>query len=347
MTRRALPLVIAAATAAALAARPAAAAPPVRLVYARGPGAETCPDEGRLREAIAARVGYDPFFPVADLTVSVEVKRDAGELDGRIVLLAAGREKGSQIIRAARGITGHGECESLLDSIALAVSVALEGLAPRAAEEPTPHEPPPSAKEAEALPAAPPPPPSSAMAAIPAAAPSEAPSRRERLSLAVAPGLRASYGAWPVVAFAPDLAVEATLAWLGLGVEGRFDLPASVVVGGPDEQASVERLSGSIVPCAHFRSLRGCAIATLGETWARGGADIANASTATALYAAFGGRAGVEVTLSSRLRLLGTIDLVGVATPTTVQVGQGSTATSTRSGPVDGSLGIALLASIF
>jgi hypothetical protein len=45
------------------ASRWAYATPSARLVYSRGHGAESCPDEHALREAVAARVGYDPFFP--------------------------------------------------------------------------------------------------------------------------------------------------------------------------------------------------------------------------------------------------------------------------------------------
>lgn len=35
------------------------ASPSSRLVYVRGRGAETCPDEAALRAAVAARLGYD------------------------------------------------------------------------------------------------------------------------------------------------------------------------------------------------------------------------------------------------------------------------------------------------
>jgi hypothetical protein len=32
-----------------------------------------CPDEPALRKAVAARVGYDPFFPWAEQTVVVQI----------------------------------------------------------------------------------------------------------------------------------------------------------------------------------------------------------------------------------------------------------------------------------
>ncbi|MEO6602920.1 MAG: hypothetical protein ABIQ16_23750, partial [Polyangiaceae bacterium] len=43
--------------------------PTSRLVYARGPGAEQCPEQSVVRAAVASRLGYDPFFPSSDKTI--------------------------------------------------------------------------------------------------------------------------------------------------------------------------------------------------------------------------------------------------------------------------------------
>jgi hypothetical protein len=43
--------------------------PTSRLVYERGPGVEHCPDQAAIREAVASRLGYDPFFPSSDKTI--------------------------------------------------------------------------------------------------------------------------------------------------------------------------------------------------------------------------------------------------------------------------------------
>lgn len=53
----------------------AGANPSGRLVYARGPGADSCPDEETVRSSVAARLGYDPFFAWARTPVVVEVLR--------------------------------------------------------------------------------------------------------------------------------------------------------------------------------------------------------------------------------------------------------------------------------
>ncbi len=60
-----------------LSAGRAAAAPTGRLVYSRAPGAESCADEATLRRSVAARVGYDPFFPWAKRTVVANLARQS------------------------------------------------------------------------------------------------------------------------------------------------------------------------------------------------------------------------------------------------------------------------------
>src|SRR4051794_27128190 len=59
----------------------ARATPSAKLVYVRGSGATTCPDETELRRAVATRLGYDPFFPAASKTVIAQVSR-AGTVTG-------------------------------------------------------------------------------------------------------------------------------------------------------------------------------------------------------------------------------------------------------------------------
>jgi hypothetical protein len=149
-----------------------------------------------------------------------------------------------------------------------------------------------------------------------------------------------SIGAWPDVAFAPDLLAELRYGPVGFGLEGRYELPVSVDA----DQASVVRGTGSALPCVHFGWFVPCGIVALGETSASGATRVPGRKTRTALYAAFGGRLGVDVKLVSRFHLLGTLDIVGIATPISVGVASNP---AVNSGPVEGSAGIALLVSIF
>jgi hypothetical protein len=65
----------------------AAASPSARLVYIRGPGTETCPDEAAIRAAVAARLGYDPFFRSAPSTMTVELSMAGDTYRARIQLV--------------------------------------------------------------------------------------------------------------------------------------------------------------------------------------------------------------------------------------------------------------------
>jgi hypothetical protein len=314
---RAIPLV--AFVAVLCAAEPVSAAPSARLVYARGAGAESCPDESALRQAIAARVGYDAFFPWAPLTVTVEVTAEGRRLRGRVVVVDAdGIEKGAQTLESA-----DESCEELLASIALAVTVALDAASRAAAKIEEPAAPPPT--EPPPAPVAP----SPAPAVVPAAVPIALPTRKDSssrpddardswlrpLSLWVAPGARGSFGEWRSASGGPSLLVELQAGRLGLGLEGRYDV-ATVAIG--PTQASVQRATASAVPCLHFGWLVLCGVATFGETWARG--NVAAPETDSTPYVALGGRVAADVALLPRLHLLGTVDVAGIATPTRLSV---------------------------
>jgi len=326
--------------------RVAFAVAPTRLVYVRGPGAEACGDETVLRAAVASRVGADPFVLTAPLTIKVEVAASEGRLHGRVTLLQDGVDRGSQDI-AGRGPAGT-SCEDLLSSIALAVSVALD------AEQALPQPP-------VDLPAIPPPPlppllpfPSPPIAPPQleppfAPVPERAPIRP--WALWAAAGARASYGEWATPAFGSDLVVELRYLRYGLAVEGRYDVWTPVSVGGDGASASVQRGTASLVPCAHFGWFVACGVASVGETRATGDQVTSplGGATATAPYAAFGARVGADLALLSRLHLLGTLDGVGIATPTNIAVQRfglsGVDVAGSR--PVEVSVGISALASIF
>jgi hypothetical protein len=343
---RALSAVIALLTVAAClsVSRDASAAPAARLVYAREAGAESCPDEGALRRAVATRMGHDPFSAAAALTVRVEITAVDGHLRGRVVLETEGVESGSQVIDEPRRHDGaRVDCGDLLDSIALAVSVALDADRVLTPEAPAP----PPLRANEQVPPAPPPPPEvkkdAALEAGPDAPPPVASGRGpgdRRLSLWAAPGVRVAFDAWSRTAVAPDLFVEARYRGLGLGVEARYDLPVTVHVGSND-LATVDRGTAALLPCVHVGWFSACAVAAAGVTRARG--TTPSGSEITPPYVALGGRAGADVALVPRFHLLGTVDLDGVLTPVRIVGGSANT----ESLPVEASAGIAVLVSIF
>lgn len=112
----------------------ALASPSARLTYLRGSGAESCPDEGALRSAVASRLGYDPFFPAANKSVVAEVSRADKGFRGRVVILD---EKG--LSRGERVFPPSGQdCAETVRAMALAISIAIDDLS---AESPPPEEP--------------------------------------------------------------------------------------------------------------------------------------------------------------------------------------------------------------
>jgi hypothetical protein len=340
-----------------------ASAAAARLAYRREVGAQRCADETALRQAVARRVGYDPFAPGAPLTITVDMSAKGPHLYGRVVVLdAGGTEKGAQTLESA-----DLSCDDLLASIALAVSVVLDSEPqPRAtqAEPAAPDNndgvPPPirlSSSSANAQPPGPPdiqPPVSSDVKRDAATQARDLRAKPPRaLSLWVAPGARASVGAWTALSAGPDLLVELRVGQLGIALEGRYD--RTTVEVGSAAQAGVNRATGSLLPCGHWGWAVACGLAAFGATWDSGNATFPQ--TASAPYLAFGGRLGVELPILSQLRVLGAVDVVGITKPTTISVGTATNTPSavpisdsverTRGGSVEASAGIALLAPIF
>ena len=132
---------MAAAVAAALlglAAR-AEASPSAKLTYLRAEGAERCPDEAELRKAVAARLGYDVFFPWAKTTVVVEITRAPKGFHGAVKFVGA-----SGLVKGQRALDSKSDdCADIVRALALTVSIAiddfgLDGSVPAPAPEPAP-----------------------------------------------------------------------------------------------------------------------------------------------------------------------------------------------------------------
>jgi hypothetical protein len=310
-----------------------AGSPSSRLVYARGAGAEKCPDEDAFRKEVAARLGYDPFFPYASRTVSVEIELAREHGSARVVFV-----DDKSIEQGAQTIDGT-SCESLVRAAALAVSVSLETLAP----DPVPADPP-SDEKNEIVATAPTPEvivlPTTSTRTERREAPRRAPAGRA-VGFSVAPELWGGFGQWPVATFGVGAALELRHRAFGVALEGRWDVPAAVDFP-TGASASVERATGSLVPCGHFGVLALCGVVSLGDSWATG-VDVSSPRTASAFYAAFGGRVGLDVPIGSRFRWSVVAQAAGIATPMHIQVGTDHF----DSGPVDATFGSSIAMSIF
>lgn len=264
------------ACAALVASRAIAAPAPSRLSFAREVGAERCPDESALRAEVAARLGADPFVAVADREVVARIDRQGGRLHGLVELRTSGRVQGSRDLAI-----DSEDCAELVRAMALALAIALD---PEHAD--TSATPPPATPSPAPLPVTPPP-------AAPAPRPTAAPSRPPE-----PPGPRVVPEVGASVAIATGLAPSTAIgfgAFVGvrrgafsLAAEGRRDLPAT----GDGVRAAL--LAGSLVPCARFRWMLGCAVGSVGRMEAEGRTE------GRATWAAAGIRVGAELPLDAR-----------------------------------------------
>jgi hypothetical protein len=245
------------------AAAPALAFPSTRLVYVRAKGTERCPDESVVRVEVTQRLGYDPFFLWAERTIVVRINRDGKALQALIELLDA---KGN--VQGARRLRETTDCEELVRSIALAISI---GLDPEAST-PTPLERRDADRElpapATSAAVSPPPPAPSAAAAMPTAskaARAELPARAAyALEVVTNGGVFTGVGWAPRVVVGASVALGAAMGPLSVSLEGRAHLPGSR--GG----VQVDVLTASVVPCVASGIVFGCGLGIGGRIHANG-----------------------------------------------------------------------------
>jgi hypothetical protein len=278
----------------------------------RDVGAERCADEGQLRQAVAARVGYDLFFPWAQKTVVVEVR--AAKPSGYRGVVQIVDDHG--LILGQRSLDSRGDdCADLIRALALAISIAVDDRSleyiPPQADPPVAADPPPSSDSAP-LPL----PPAPAVAG-----PVDAPSQETAPS-------PLSFSAWvtPFVTFdsapSPALGAEAEAvarfgnASLGLGI--RADAPASSSVP-QGANVSTWLAAVTVAPC-----LRGpvgtsvCGLAAAGWFGAQG--QVASPNRDGEIFAAAGGRVGFDAPLGRRLVFVSHVDALAALTRFDVKV---------------------------
>ncbi len=262
---------------------PASATPSARLVYSRGAGAETCPDEVALRRAVALRIGYDPFFPWAEKTIVASVLRLDRGFSVKVHLVDSGGGE-----HGAREIRTDGRCDDLLDAAALAIAIAIDPLLLA----------PPAPPESPAPVVAPVPDAASPAARIGTPPPLQLPSPEPgpAMTFSVSAGAIASLGVAP--ALAAGLSIGASTRWrlVSLGLEARVDAPASRTFYTPGGPASVSSwlATAAVVPCVHSSALMLCALGQLGSTRVSA-LDVVGPTAGSARWTATGGRAGVTV----------------------------------------------------
>ena len=308
--------------------RPAFAANTARLIFLRGHGTEACPDEQALKDAVAARLGYDPFSPWALDTLFAELDRDGTAFVARIKLVTP-----DSVVRGARTIRATSGCQDLVPTLALTISLAIDPMA--ATRQGPPEGLPPAERDVGPVESGEPSP-----VASPAEAAVEPPAPRPPLRFAVGLETIGSVGTAPAPALGALLFGRLRYRDFSLALEGRADLPASA--DGNAGSVSSFIVAGSLVPCGHTGPFFACGRGSVGVLSARG-LDITSPRSSEVPWAEIGGRIGYELPLGDvfalRVHLDGGVVLLRYA----LRVGR---ETVFEHPPFQGGLGIGLAARI-
>jgi hypothetical protein len=295
----------------------ASASPSAKLTYLRAEGAERCPDEAELKRAVAARLGYDVFFPWAKTTVVVEITRAPKGFHGAVKFVDA-----RGVVKGQRALDSKSDdCADVVRALALTVSIAIDDFGLDDVPKPAPAPEPAPVPEPEPEPEpAPEPAPSPAPAPEPAPAPapvSATPPRRTELALWVAPTV--SFGVAPAAAVGAHVDVDVRRGPLSIGLEARADLPSSAAApqGG---RVSTHLLLASVVPCVRaLAPLALCAVGSFGDFF-ESGAGLAAPSSGSAPFAAVGGRVAAFIPVTDRLFVATHVDVLAALTRHVVQI---------------------------
>ena len=237
--------------------REASASPTSRLVYVRAPGAESCPDEPAMRRAVATRLGYDPFRPFANTTLTAEVRREKNVFRGRVRLVdEAGVERGARDLESRAD-----DCSDLTTAMALSMSIAIDPLSmmrPQPSGDPPPEAAPDPAPVDPAPPSPAPPAPPPADVPPPPIAPRKDAPDPARFALGV--GGHLAFGVAPAPALGFRISGELATQRLSIGLEGRFDLAASAE-SSEGGRARTSLAGAALVPCLRVPLAWVCAVA--------------------------------------------------------------------------------------
>ena len=257
------------------------------LTYAPDADIERCPTASELQDAVAARVGYDPFDRAAAAApdaarreVVVAVHRRATGIVG--VLELRGPRPGTRELASP-----NGDCRELLDALAVAIAI---GIDPASLTRPS-AEPPAAAP----VPVAPAPVAPAPVAPAPDADRAPAAPAKEPVDVQLGAGPVVLFGELPATAPAIAIGIGVRWKWLEPTVEGIGTLPVTL-------DASVGRVTASLiaaglVPCGHADVFFGCIGLTLGAL--RGEGDLVGSPRrGSQFYSGASGRAGAELAVS-------------------------------------------------
>jgi hypothetical protein len=269
----------------------------ISLQYIREKGAENCPDERWIRQAVSARLGFDPFRADASTRIDARMSPAPKGMNGSLVVVdAAGKRLGRREL-----VSEHGDCLELASALELAITIAVDPqylvAKPRA-----PLQPPPPAPEL-----------------LPASEPPPAPSRPWVQELEGGPSAFATAGLAPNAT--AGVAIGTRIRWTrwSLGVEGRVDFLSGTPFGLGRVDSMV--MVGSVLPCVHVSPLGLCGIFSAGALQVTGDFSSVPFRQSSPIVLA-GGRAELQLRLAPRAALKPFVEVQAAVTRTTVYSGQ-------------------------
>jgi hypothetical protein len=300
-----------------------------RLEYERSQGAEACPGALDIREAVAERVGFDPFDDNSSRVLRCRIQADAQGLHAEITTQAAdGGVAGVRHLTSADR-TCHDLAPALLFVLSLAARTPEETpdkSASAGADDPdAPHGAPTASRPSVAIA------PTVARAAVEPVVAVKRP-----LAVQVSAAVFATEASLPGPSAGAAVAVGVGRDQLSVLLEVAGEVPRSLALAGG--QATVWRATGALLPCRSHRLLLGCAMVGVGLLHGAGVA-IPEARSATGPWIGVGGRLGARFPLASALSLEARADVVIPVLRTRLLVGQAAVWTTPA---VSGALGVAI-----
>jgi len=269
-------------------------APTTRLLFIVDERVAGCPTEETMRALVATHLGYDPFRRDALWLVRARIEPSGVEIVGRIELEDdRGAPAGGRKLHAPKGA-----CQDLVDSMALATSLALDPVTAPRRPSPVPVSPPSSNS--------PPPDPVAVTPSVPEPATPIAPPPPRPSSPFTTYAVTAtqvSLGGTPGTALGFTLGGGVERRWLAIGLEARIDLPSEA----DSQNGGVEatQLDIAAVACAQTGSrvaVAGCLVAGGGPMWSHG-VGVTEEGSALTAHAGVGARVRLALRLTDVLAI--------------------------------------------
>jgi hypothetical protein len=306
----------------------ALAAENVRLIYVREPGAESCPDEGVLKRAVSARLGYDPFIEGHKVRSVRAVLGPQGRwLRASIEL----RDADDELLGTNQLTPRVRDCDILASAVELAIALAIDPLRASGASQPPPSPVP------EPVLVTPPPPPTLVLRRAPRRALNDGENDddgEDRAHLTGHLAVLAAVGSAPQATWGIEVGLAARWKRFSIGGELRGDTPGSRVIAGGTVSSSLA--TATFLPCVRAYGCSFCGLLSVGVLIGYG-SDFTVDRRVILPYAGGGTRAAFEFRLTRRLSMGAHADLLASFTRALLRVDEQEVF---HAPPVSGAFGV-------